>query len=1246
MRIVIDLQGTQSPANGTRGIGRYTSALTEAMVRLAGGHEIVLALNSRFPDSIDQVKDRFGTLVPPENFRVWQSAPFSPSSSPGHTRAQEKLYEAFLASLQPDVVHVTSLFEGLGDATVTGIGNFLSLPTAVTLYDLIPLIHPRPYLDNPAVHSWYMRKIGALRRANIWLAISESSRREGIDHLGLDPNRCINVSTAADEHFREIEMPAEREQALRTRYGLRKPFVMYTGGIDHRKNIDGLIRAFALLPAELRNSHQLAIVCSAQAEDRNALLDLARKQGIPAGDVVVTGFVPEQDLVEFYNLCALFVFPSWHEGFGLPALEAMRCGAVVIGANTSSVPEVIGLPEALFDPRDDAAIAGKIAQGLTDHGYRSMLVEHGRRQAEKFTWSKSARRALDGLELLYDRSKSPQRKAPGHRRLRPRLGYVSPLPPQRSGIASYSTELLPELAQHYDIELVNDLKKVDDALLAASFPLRSVDWFRENHSEFDRVLYHFGNSEFHEHMFDLLAEIPGTVILHDFYLSGVQAYREMHLEREFAWAEALYESHGYLAVAERYRAEDIADVVFKYPCNFDVIAHAQGVIVHSQYSIDLARQWFDESASRDWALVPLLRVLPHSDDNERASARAELGLEPGDFLVCAFGLLGPTKLNHRLLDAWMASALATDPRCHLVFVGDKDATVYGTGIDQRIATTRNPRIRITGWASSEEFHRYLVAADLAIQLRTQSRGETSATVLESMSRGIATVVNANGSMASLPPEAVAILPDDFSDAQLIHALEDLWRNPSARLALGTRARQAIESLHAPAACARGYVDAIERFAARASYGRCGLIEAVRASDRPIDEVDAAQLATAIAFTLQPLAPIRQLFVDVSELVQRDAKSGIQRVVKALLRALLDAPPAGYRIEPVYAELGRHGYRYARKFTLGVLGCPVDALQDAALDFGPGDLFVGLDLQPHLVPEQREYYRQLRHAGVRVEFVVYDLLPILLAKRFAAGAAENHARWLRVVAENDGAICISKAVADELSSWLTENVPAQQFRNLSVRAFQLGADLDSALPTTGMPTNAPQTLSAISSLPSFLMVGTLEPRKGQLAALNAFEQLWAKGEQVGLVIVGKQGWMVDELAERLRRHRELGKRVFWIEDASDAYLEKLYGASTCLLAASEGEGFGLPLIEAAKHGLPILASDLPVFREVAGTYAYYFEGDSSLLAAAVVEWLALFRRSEHPRSEKMRFLTWQQSAEAFKLALLGAARPPAKGAAPP
>ena len=124
-----------------------------------------------------------------------------------------------------------------------------------------------------------------------------------------------------------------------------------------------------------------------------------------------------------------------------------------------------------------------------------------------------------------------------------------------------------------------------------------------------------------------------------------------------------------------------------------------------------------------------------------------------------------------------------------------------------------------------------------------------------------------------------------------------------------------------------------------------------------------------------------------------------------------------------------------------------------------------------------------------------------------------------------------------------------------------------------------------------------------------------------------------MAQRIRQHQELGKRLFWLFGISDEYLEKIYQSSTCLIAASENEGFGLPLIEAAQHKLPIIARDIPVFREVSGEYAYYFSGNvPENLASTILKWQSLYKQRAHPRSDAMPWLTWAQSAEQLKEAL--------------
>jgi glycosyltransferase involved in cell wall biosynthesis len=146
-------------------------------------------------------------------------------------------------------------------------------------------------------------------------------------------------------------------------------------------------------------------------------------------------------------------------------------------------------------------------------------------------------------------------------------------------------------------------------------------------------------------------------------------------------------------------------------------------------------------------------------------------------------------------------------------------------------------------------------------------------------------------------------------------------------------------------------------------------------------------------------------------------------------------------------------------------------------------------------------------------------------------------------------------------------------------------------------------------------------------LEAFEQLWQADQNISLIIVGKQGWMVEKLIKKLQSSPELNKRLFWLNGISDEYLEKVYAASTCLIAASYGEGFGLPLIEAAQHKLPIIARDIPVFHEVAGEHAYYFTGKKpETIATAISTWLETHQTNQHPTSDTMPWLTWQQSAK--------------------
>ena len=401
----------------------------------------------------------------------------------------------------------------------------------------------------------------------------------------------------------------------------------------------------------------------------------------------------------------------------------------------------------------------------------------------------------------------------------------------------------------------------------------------------------------------------------------------------------------------------------------------------------------------------------------------------------------------------------------------------------------------------------------------------------------------------------------------------------------------------------------------------------------LQEAQAIVSAQHITQNQSEKRPSRQLLVDISALVQMDLKTGIHRVTRSILKELLENPPHGYRVEPIFATNYKLGYRYARNFTLRFLDCPCGRIKDAPIEVAQGDVFLGLDWQPIIVFAQRTFLTDIKGFGAHVYFVVYDLLPVLMPQVFANSVYTAHNRWLQTITSFDGAICISRSVADDLHEWMNNNV-VDHTQPFPIGWFHLGSDIEKSAPTFGLPNDAEMILSKMEKNPSFLMVGTIEPRKGHAQTLAAFEKLWNDNIQVNLFIVGNLGWMVNTLVNRLRNHPELGKRLFWLRNVSDEYLEKIYGAATCLLLASEGEGFGLPLVEAAKRKLPIVARDIPVFREIAGQHAYYFTGlDANSLSEAIMQWMKLYKKEIVPLSGDMPVLSWAESTENLLYVLL-------------
>ncbi|MDV2079926.1 glycosyltransferase family 4 protein [Marinobacter xestospongiae] len=379
---------------------------------------------------------------------------------------------------------------------------------------------------------------------------------------------------------------------------------------------------------------------------------------------------------------------------------------------------------------------------------------------------------------------------------------------------------------------------------------------------------------------------------------------------------------------------------------------------------------------------------------------------------------------------------------------------------------------------------------------------------------------------------------------------------------------------------------------------------------------------------------RTLFVDVSDIVRMDLKTGIQRVVRRITEELLRAPPRGWRVEPVYERAGQ--YYLARQFTHDLLGLTLPEPNwrpDAEAKPEPGDRFLGLDWAQPMVHRARETLECWEAIGVERFFVVYDLLPLQIPQYFPRDFQDEMEVWLNDIATlGEGLLCISRTVAQEVSEWLGANNLLRGGRPW-VRHFPLGADPEGV---SEAPVPLPQLTVNDSSPLTLLMVGTLDGRKGYQQVLQGFEQLWRAGDDVRLVIVGRAGAQMGGLAKTLREHKAAcgpAARLYWLEHVSDAQLAWLYQVCDALLCASEGEGYGLPLIEAARQGLPIISRDLPVLREVAGDGAIYFSGmKPESIKEVVLRWRSLKETGRVPAPAPPGLVSWEESAKTLWEAL--------------
>jgi glycosyltransferase involved in cell wall biosynthesis len=1244
VRLLVDLQACQSEASAGRGVGRYAEGLALHIARQIGDDDLRLGLSGAYRASLQDRLDTFDVLIGRTRLSAYRYPRIAGRGTA--QRAEDVAVAATLVnrhwmSLQPDVLHVSNVFEGFdGQAIVPRVlPKVAGLVRSSTLYDLIPLRFSEHYLADPAYKAWYEEKLATLRQCEHVLAISRATRDDAIELLGLDTQQITTIWAGIDGAFRRLALSPAEVGALRARFRLRSRTVLYTGGDDHRKNLEGAIAGYAALPPRLRGDTQLVIVCSLSPATRHALEGKSRRLGLGPDDLVLPGYVSEADLVALYNLCDAFIFPSLYEGLGLPVIEAMACGAPVLGASNSGVGEVIGRADALFDARKPEALAERLAAVLDNDGFRGELRHFGVLRAREFTWERSASLALHALREAHERHRPRAASilvAPVTKR---RLALFTPLPPCRSGIADYNAAFLPYLVRHFDIDIFIDSYAVSDAEVRARFTIRPHTEFAARHREYDGVVYEMGNSEFHAYMLGYLARYPGIVVLHDAYLSGLYGYVDFNLGRSGTYRREMLNAHGprarrYLAPVQR-NPDPIGASMINLPASKTVLDSAIGVISHTPFNLDIALGNYREGWAAPYRVIRQMVHLPAlPDPRDGAALRADLGYGSGDFIVATFGHITWTKSGDILLDAF-TRALAGDPDAKLVYVGELARDAFGRDLGRAIeASELRGRIRITGYLEQAEYTKYLVIADLAVQLRTQTRGGTSKAILDCLAHELPVIANDAGSFMDYPARAIRKIPAVPDAAELATLLTQLHAQHDDLAELGAAGRAYVVREHDPQVIAAQYAVAVDEFLARSEA--TSLVTTVRdlgailaPESVPSRRVEGCATALHEAM-LQPMFARQRILVDVSHIADKDLRTGIQRVVRNITRWLYCSNRTGFEPIAVVLESGvlAEASQWLRAQGLlepALSGAPVRA---ESIELHWGDTLLMLDSSWATIERYLPLFDELRRHHGKVYTVIYDLLPIRFPHLFVEGGTTWFRQWLdQAVRSSDGCICISRAVADELEMYLrVRGAPPLQ----RLGFWHLGCDFQMN-PASSVPSGRVRRATEGRTL---LMVGTIEPRKNHALTLDAFEHLWARGIDVNLCIAGRRGWNVGEFMAKIRDHPESGRRLHFIDDPTDEELSHCYVRSAALLVPSAGEGFGLPLVEAAQFGTPILASDIPVFHEVAGEHATYFAlGTADDLARVLRAWLTA-PADKLPRSSNIARLTWEQSAEQLLDVVLG------------
>ena len=733
--VIFDARCFQTVHLRQRGIGRHALSLVRHAREVVGTRydvRLLAVVDGSLPPLPEDIADLFDEIRP----------------------------NAYVSALAP-----SSWFIALSPMThdplfVARLVDHPHILTAAIVYDFIPEAEPERYLPSAAAKLDYALSKYWLSRFDLFWPISRSSACELQTRLQV-PDASVTVTGAS------INVglgPLSRDE----RYTGPPQHILVVGGADVRKNVGSVIRAHARSGVVKERRIPLLVSGAYPGDQSDNMRALHRDAGGLPELLVLPGYVAADELLRLYQRAYCVVVPSRLEGFSLPVVEAMATGTPVVASRIPAHQELISSDELLFAADDDRKITTLVESIIDDAPLRASIV-----QRQESVWPRFVERNVSELAwqsiIAKAEAASRQPAAPfAHRGSRPKMAVMSPLPPDRSGVAHFTVPFLAELGKYVDLHVFTETRSAVPVPAAVS--MRSTLTLPLVSASFDRVLGVMGNSKLHVGIFNALARYGGACVAHDArLLSFYYDYLDEARARDVA-ARELGRPLRPMEIESWLEDESKLGTLFLS----EIIDACLPVFFHSKETARLAAARYGKPnvslpfpIYREWSGDQL-------GGEARRTARDALGIPPGEVLIASFGSVHRTKSPVAIISA-IGQLRTWKIPANLHFIG----LVAGDGF----AVALNDLCRENGLEScvrvidrfvdEERYRNYLLAADVGIQFRTYGFGQISGTLQDCIAAGLPAVANDSLCEAMDAPNYVRRVPNDASPTVIATAIAEV-----------------------------------------------------------------------------------------------------------------------------------------------------------------------------------------------------------------------------------------------------------------------------------------------------------------------------------------------------------------------------------------------------------------------------------------------------------------------------------------